>query len=84
MTGRDCPAARYVVGEGTARPGGALSTRTVAVKTENAEVWGVAALSERPVGEHSTAEVLWCTTALPDVSLPGPEGAVAISQYTVG
>ena len=31
----------------------------------------VAALSERPVGEHSTAWGRWCTTTLPDVSLRG-------------
>ena len=28
MTGRDCPAARYVVGEGHAPPGCALAVRT--------------------------------------------------------
>ena len=31
----------------------------------------VAAVSDRPVGEHSTAWGLWCTTTLPDVSLRG-------------
>ena len=36
-----------------------------------APIASVAALSERPVGEHSTAWGRWCTTTLPDVSLRG-------------
>ena len=39
----------------------------------------VAALSERLVQRYSTAEVLWSPPHSPDVSLRGPEGAVAIS-----
>ena len=33
--------------------------------------------SDRLVQSHSTAGGHWCTAALPDVSLRGPEGAVA-------
>ena len=33
--------------------------------------------SERLVQGHSTAGGRWCTAALPDVSLRGPNGAVA-------
>ena len=41
------------------------------VKMGNAEVWGVAALSERPAQGNSTAGGRWCTTEPPDVSLRG-------------
>ena len=35
------------------------------VKMEKAEIWGVAALSERLVQDYSTAQVLWCTAVPP-------------------
>ena len=36
-----------------------------------AKVWGVAALTERPVQGNSTAQGHWCTSRSPDVSLRG-------------
>ena len=49
-----------------------------AVKTYR-PIASVAALTERLVQGYSTAEVLWSPPHSPDVSLRGPEGAVAIS-----
>ena len=40
-------------------------------KTVKAKVWGVAALTERPVQGNSTAQGHWCTSRSPDVSLRG-------------
>ena len=42
-----------------------------AVKMEKAEIWGVAALSERLAQGYSTAQGHWCTARHPDVSLRG-------------
>ena len=53
------------------RPMGHCRFAQAIVKMGNAEVWGVAALSERPAQGNSTAGGRWCTTEPPDVSLRG-------------
>ena len=53
------------------RPMGHCRFAQAIVKMGNAEVWGVAALPERPAQGNSTAGGRWCTTEPPDVSLRG-------------
>ena len=48
------------------------------VEMSNAKVWGVAALSERHAGWQYLRHTFY-DARLPDLSLRGPEGAVAIS-----
>ena len=57
-----------------------------AVKMEKAEIWGVAALSERLAQGYSTAQGHWCTARHPDVSLRGAKrrGNLAVPGRTTG
>ena len=65
------------------RPARHSQSVQAAVKMEKAEIWGVAALSERLAGWQYLRHKF--IGAMPSaLSLRGPNGAVAISQYPAG